>query len=472
MTNILLISLFLCFQNHSLSQNPNPNANLDALIVDEMSTRHFPGASTLIVKNGEIVWVESYGYADIANSILAKDTTVFLLASISKLFTGTAAMQLYQTGTLDIDANINNFLPWPVTIPNFTNDSITARQLMTHTSSIDDNWGVMSSYYGYPDPTISLDDCMEDYFSPLGSNYDASLNFLNFAPGSHYKYSNMGSALNGYLIESSTGIEFDDYCENNLFDVLCMRNTAWHFSDFNPDQVAMPYSFQNGTFNAIGHYGFADYPNGQLRSNVMDLANFMIAFLNDGSLNQNSILSASNINEMMSLQIPTIDSITGLNWYKTLLYHSGGQTMLWGHNGSEQGVSTYLFIDPQNDIGICLLTNGEGDGLYICDALYDHALNMTINNSITPNCNLSLGLSEIASEKDEIILYPIPAKNFINVEVNTTELKKYKILSISGKVIISGSLSGPKARIELPILPSGLYIFQIEDKLPQLMQIN
>ena len=383
---ILLILILTTFQQFSLAQNPNPSPILDAEILNEMSTRNFPGASTIIVKNGEIVWVESYGFADIANSLPVEDTTVFLLASVSKLFTGTAVMQLHESEIIDLDADINNYLPWSVDVPNFANDFITARQLMTHTASIKDNWGVMGSYYGYPDPTISLSSCMENYFQNAGTNYNASDNFLNTAPGSTYKYSNMGSALNGYLVEASTGIPFDNYCDNNLFDKLCMVNTAWHFSDFNPNQVATPHNFQNGNYNAIDHYGFADYPNGQLRSTVMDIGNYMIAFLNGGTLGNNSILSSASVNEMLSSQIPTINSVTGLNWKKTLLYHSGGEMMVWGHSGAEQGVSTYLYIDPQNDIGICLLTNGNGDGLYICDDLYDHALNMTVNNSIIPDC--------------------------------------------------------------------------------------
>ena len=86
------------------------------------------------------------------------------------------------------------------------------------------------------------------------------------------------------LLKLVLGVAFDDYCDNNLFNELCMENTAWHFSDFNPDQVAIPYSYQNGNYTPYNHYGFADYPNGQLRSTILDLGNFMIAFLNGGNL--------------------------------------------------------------------------------------------------------------------------------------------------------------------------------------------
>jgi CubicO group peptidase (beta-lactamase class C family) len=220
------------------------------------------------------------------------------------------------------------------------------------------------------------------------------------------------------------------------------------------------------------HYGFADYPNGQLRSTVLDLGNFMIAYLNGGTLGSNTILNPATVNEMLSPQIPLLDTTQGLNWYRTKLYHSGGETMLWGHGGGEKGVSTNLYLDPQNNIGICVLTNGEGDGLYICDELYDHALNMTVNSSITPNCFPTIGDNELDFHKEEIVIYPNPAKEFIRVETDLTEDTHYNIYSISGKLVLSGIVNSQNKSINLPDLSTGLYIFQLENKSVQLMEIN
>ena len=256
------------------------------------------------------------------------------------------------------------------------------------------------------------------------------------------------------------------------YSIHCVCKYRRHFSDFDPNQVATPHYFQNGNYNAVDHYGFADYPNGQLRSTAMDIGNYMIAFLNGGNLGTNSILSSSSVNEMLSLQIPSIDTVTGLNWHKTKLYHSGGEVMVWGHSGGEQGVSTYLYIDPQNDLGICLLTNGEGEGLYICDALYDHALNMTVNNSIIPDCMLHTDLNELNPRKDEIFIYPNPAKDFIRIKTDLTKAAWYNIFNISGQLILSGKLNSSNAQIKLPQLPAGLYIFHLENKSPQLIEIN
>ena len=398
-----LIVLFMFLQTVScFGQNPNPSVPLDEYIMDEMEAEHFPGVATVIVKNGEIVWLQCYGFADIENGIPVTDSTQFLLASMSKLFTGMATMQLKEDGMLQLNNDINEYLSWPLNHPVQSTTPMTIQQLMTHTSSIKDNWSAMSDYYGYPDPTMSLEACMQDYFTVTGENYNANQNFLSATPGTVFNYSNMASALNGYITEIVSSMPFDDYCDEHIFEPLCMDKTAWHMADLDSNEVARPYSYSNGNFIANPHYGFADYPDGQLRSSITDLANYMIAFLNEGTLGGTAILSPSSVNEMWTQQIPSIESKQGLNWYKELLYHSGGETLLWGHNGGELGVSTDMYVDPESNIGLCVLSNGGGTNLYICDELYDYALSLNPISSIVPECGFT-NIPELYSKDKELI---------------------------------------------------------------------
>ena len=398
-----LILCFILLRTATVfGQNPNPSVPLDEYIMDEMQAEHFPGVATVIVKNGEIVWLKCYGFADIENGIPVTDSTQFLLASMSKLFTGTATMQLKEDGMLQLNNDINEYLPWPLNHPTQSTTPMTIHQLMTHTSSIKDNWSAMSNYYGYPDPTISLEACMQDYFTVTGQNYNANQNFLSAPPGTVFNYSNMATALNGYITEIVSSMPFDDYCDEHIFEPLCMEKTAWHMADLDSNEVARPYSYSNGNFIANPHYGFADYPDGQLRSSITDLANYMIAFLNGGSLGSNAILSPSSVSEMWTPQIPSIESKQGLNWYKELLYHSGGETLLWGHNGGELGVSTDMYVDPESNIGLCVLSNGGGTNLYICDELYDYALSLNPISSIVPECGFT-NIPELYSKDKELI---------------------------------------------------------------------
>lgn len=460
----LIISFFILLKLTSAQVNPNPSSSLDALIQSEMSAENLPGVSTIIVKDGKIVWVESYGYADIENNILVEDTTVFLLASMSKVFTGTAVMQLYENGQIDLDEDINNHLTYTIDVPNFTSDSITFRDLMTHTASIQDNGIFMDTYYDYPDPTITLSDCMYGYFSPSGTDYSASNNFFNNAPGTYYSYSNMGTALDGYLVESATGQAFDHYCNTNIFDPLCMTKTSWFIADFDTNDVARPYQYTGGNYVPYRHYGFADYPDGQLRSNVIDLANFMIAYLDGGNFSGKSILNATSIDEMWTAQIPSLDATQGLNWYQEEVFYNAGANslMLWGHNGGEDGVSTDMYLDPNNNIGICVLTNGEGDALFICDGLYDYAKTVSSINGIDVGCQ-STAIEE--GKEMNLNILPNPSNNgMIRIISNTRYIgERFSIIDVSGKVIYQSVIDNENFELNVSDYSPGVYFFRTNE---------
>lgn len=418
--------------------NPNPNPQLDAFIADEMELERFPGVSAVIVKDGNIVWMQSYGLADVENNVPVTDSTVFSLASISKLFVGTAAMRMQESNTLNLDDDVNTYLPWPLTIPGFSGAPVTIRQLMTHTSSVIDNYDVMDTYYDYPDPSISLGDVLQRYLSASGVDYDPAANFLSAAPGTQFDYSNMATALNAYVIEEAAGAPFDALCKTEIFDRLCMTRTGWHFSDFDSSDVARPYRFQGGNYVAYPHYGFADYPSGQLRTTVVDLANFMMAYLNGGTFGSENLLSPASITAMWTPQVPGLDGDMGLNWYLEELYHSSGTTMLWGHNGGEMGVSTDLYVDPANNIGLCVLTNGEGDAIYICDELYDYALTLSGASGYAPGC-LSTTVQETASrgggERELVKIIDYLGRE-VPLRMNTPLIKVYSDGSIERVMVV------------------------------------
>lgn len=386
MQKIILLFLTFFVSYYAWAQNPNPSTSVDNFILNEMNLEKIPGISTLIVKNGEIVWRESYGMADIANNSPVTENTIFMLASISKLFTGTALMQLAEDGMIDLDDPINNYLPFDIDVPNFPATNITFRMLMTHTASINDNGPVMDTYYSVGDPTISLADLIQRYFDVNGSDYSATGNFTNQQAGTSYFYTNMGTALAGYMVEVVTGMPFDQYCEEHIFQPLAMDDTSWFLAGLDINQVAVPYQWTGSQFQAYDQYGFADYPNGQLRMSILDMANYMVAFLQNGTICGNEILSSSAVNEMLSLQVPSLNQTQGLNWYtEEVNLYAGGSVTLWGHNGGEDGVSTDMYLNPSNGIGVAVLTNGEGDNSFIIEELYDYALTLSSGN--TPDCS-------------------------------------------------------------------------------------
>ena len=107
-----------------------------------MESDNIPGLSVAVVKGEHIVWDKSFGMANIEQNIPVSDTTMFMLASVSKTVTATALMQLWEDDLINLDEDINSYLPFNVVHPDYPNISITPKMLLTHTSGIKDNWNV------------------------------------------------------------------------------------------------------------------------------------------------------------------------------------------------------------------------------------------------------------------------------------------------------------------------------------------
>ena len=455
MRSIIILLVAIIFSLNIIAQNPNPSSIVDSEIANIMNTQHLPGVSTLIVKGGEILWIKSYGYANIDIGTPFTDTTSLMLASVSKVFTGIALMQLYEDGLIGLDDDINNYLPFNVEIPNYESYPITFRMLLTHTSSIQDSYAMYNYYNWSGDPTISLADCIERYFSPTGADYNSADNFLNNQPGTTFEYSNMATALDGYLVEIISGMPFSQYCNQNIFNSLCMDNTHWYLSEYqNLNMIANPHDYYSSQYEVIDHYGFADYPDGMLHSNVSDLANFMITILQDGGFHNDTILSSSTLSDMFTPQVPTLNPTQGLQFYKETFNVSSGSISLWGHRGGEYGINTAMFFDHNNNMGVAILANGENDVTQILKILYDYGL------SPSPS---GIGTHKFLSLYD---VYPNPANNIVTFEADNLNVASHEIIisDITGRQLMLFIKNESKITLDISNLSNGIYIYTIKEK--------
>ena len=349
----ILFFLLVCVSLLSCKQNDNITVesvqDLEDLIEDEMDFQDIPGLAILIFQQDNLLYENYFGKSDISRGKALSGDQPFLIASISKSITATALMQLWEEGKFQLDDPINDHLSFSVNSPHSVT-AITFRMLLNHTSGIADNENVQDGqYYWGQDSPVTLKSFLQDYFTPGGAHYNAQENFHTFQPGSRHEYSNIGSALVGLLVEEISGIDFNTYCKNNIFQPLCMNNTAWKLSELDTNTIVRPYFYDNG-FQPLGHYTFTDYPNGGLRTSARDLSHFLSAF----ALGNESLLKQSTMDEMLKLQAPGIDQTVGLGMYLMDTQHQ-----LWGHDGGEQGVSTTMAFHPGNGIGVIILTNGE-----------------------------------------------------------------------------------------------------------------
>ena len=325
---------------------------LDSEIENLLPELGVPGLQASIVKEGIVQWSKGYGYADFPARIAVDTENSFMLASISKTVTAVALMQLYEQGAFALDEDISPYLPFSVVHPT-SNTAITFRQLLTHTAAIEDNWTIMRLSYSEGDSTTPLSDFLYDYLHPSGAFYSQESNFHEWEPGEQYDYSNIGIALAGYLVESISGMDFSDWCSQHIFVPLQMHNTGWHLADLDIQQVAFPHAQQGENFNVIPHYGYPDYPNGQLRSSAVDMGIFLAMFASGGQYQGTHILEESTVEEMLRIQRNDVN--IGLVWTQ----EEWNEDIFMGHGGADDGVRTKMYFRAEDGLGFVVLMNAR-----------------------------------------------------------------------------------------------------------------
>lgn len=335
---------------------PHYRPDVDAFISGKMADAHVLGLSACIIEQGRVTWAAGYGDADRGLGTSATARTGFSLASVAKVIAAVAIMQLYEEGAFDLDDDVSPYLDFPVRNPDYPDTPISFRMLLTHTSSIRDDWSILDANYCDGDSPIALGEYMEGYLVP-GGDYNTPNCWASRLPGTRYAYSNIGFGLVGHLVEALSGDDFDTWCNEKIFDPLGMDRTRWFLRDLDPAQLAMPYRYNRLTrrYTAAGHYGYPDYPSGQLRAPVLDLAHLFIAVMGDGTWQGVRILDEATLSEMKRVQFPEIEPTQGLCFYTKT---DGGQTYI-GHDGGDVGVATEMFHRPSDDTGVILLGNGE-----------------------------------------------------------------------------------------------------------------
>jgi CubicO group peptidase (beta-lactamase class C family) len=323
---------------------------LDRAVVRLMSTAHIPGVSVALLKRGRLVWSKGYGWADIARRRAVTSATIFMLASISKTVTATAVLQAVQDGYFALDDDVSGIVGFEVRNPRYPGRKITVRMLLEHTSSIRDTTAVWDELYSRGDSPISLRDFLVGYLTPGGAYWHRS-NFYSSAPGKEYHYTSPGVDLAAQCVAASTGMPFDEWCRRRVFEPLGMTHTGWFLRDVPAGLVAVPYEWRPTArrYEQFPQYCYPDYPCGQLRTTATQLARFLSAWARGGELDGRRILESSLVREALRVGRPQINASQGLIWY-----HSGER---FGHSGGDYGVSTDMYYDPGQDVGVIVLAN-------------------------------------------------------------------------------------------------------------------
>lgn len=405
-SQINIITLLLCIMivatayGQHAEQLPLKSTNsIDSVILKKMNDAQLVGLGAAIIVDKKLVWSKGYGYANRENKVPFTTSTVMNIASVSKTITGACLMKAVEQGKLSLDEDINTYLPFMILNPFFPKEKITLRNLATHTSGLNDRFPFYTSdslYVNGKDSQEALGGFLQNYFTS-GGKYYSKENFLNHKPGTFREYSNLGTALAGYIVELRTGKKLNDYSREYLFKPLKMKDTGWFLSGINLKKHANLYQKQaDSSIKRIPLYGLTTYPDGGVRTSVNDLSHFFICLLNDGKFQNRQVLKEKTVQEMLRFQfdnkhkpenIVPAELNSGIFWSTKM----GGKRI--GHNGSDFGVRTFMLSDLKKEVAVIMFINtsllekDEAKFFDIYNELYQYGVQMRNSSHIRSNGN-------------------------------------------------------------------------------------
>ena len=320
---------------------PQKIAAIRGLVTAAMTKYGAPGASFAVGLDGEVVWAEGFGYADLENRVRATADTAYRTASIGKAMTATAAMRLAQDGALDLNAPIQKYCPrfpvkpWP----------ITARDLISHTSGI--------RHYGGPNEEAEL------YNTRHYDNASDALDIfkddpLKQQPGADYLYSTWGYVTLGCVLEGASHEAFRPFMKRMIFDPAGMAHTR----DDDPRAIipnrARGYVLEGGVLKVSRAVDMSSkLAAGGWITTAPDLVRFMNASM------AGALVSQATLNAMLTpYSLPnhggTIDGF-GMGW--ALVDYHGARAGYYG--GGTPQVSGLIFFDPKSRVAVSGVFNLE-----------------------------------------------------------------------------------------------------------------
>ncbi len=314
---------------HSAGVSAERLARIDHLFEKAIEDGDLPGIVALMARNGKIVYHKAFGMADNQSGRVLKKDDIFRIASQTKAITSTAVMMLWEEGRFRLDDPVSRYIPEfknPRVLATFdfndtsyttvpANGEITIRQLLTHTSGIgygiidgDPRFRMIYQKAGITDLFTTEDISIEENVRRL-----AALP-LHHHPGEKYTYGE-GIDVLGYLIEVLSGMPFDRFLREHLFDPLGMNDT-WFYLPAGKAHRLVPVqkkSESGGWVHYRSDYYDPNYPvkgarrffsgGAGLSSTARDYATFLQMYLNEGELNGIRILSRTTVRFMMANHI-------------------------------------------------------------------------------------------------------------------------------------------------------------------------
>src|SRR6056297_64666 len=334
-------------------------AHLDIRIPAIMEDYKIPGLAIALIQDGEPVWRQAYGYADIGAGRKMTTDSYYRTESISKSVTAWGVMKLVEEDRIELDAPVQRYIDtWEIPETEFAEEGVTLRRLLSCSSGMP--LGTIGQYYS---PTAEDIPSLKDILSK-----DA---VLFREPGSAFFYSNTGFNILELLIEEVTGRDFAVYMKEEILGPLGMEEAGFEWSENFDPPVAKGYGMRE---EAIPVYVYPDKAAGGLFATLDGVARFASAGMTEFTTRYRDVLDPGTIEEMYSPYMSMSGYYTfvfdgyGLGHFIECLTGenagSGGRdtdgfTKVVSHGGQGTGWMTDFHFIPERGDGIVILSNSQ-----------------------------------------------------------------------------------------------------------------
>jgi CubicO group peptidase (beta-lactamase class C family) len=320
-----------------------------AWIESQLAYSGLPALSAGILHDQELVWARGFGLASLERREPATPDTLYRIASITKLFTATALLQLRDAGKLRLDDPLAAHLPWFGIQPAQADaPAITIRHLLTHAAGL---------------PREAPFPYWADGRFPTGAEIRESVGRQRavLPPDVRWKYSNLGLTLAGEVVAAASGQPYAAYVRERILEPLGMRDTLVESPPPDHPGLAAGYTRRLPGREARERAPHTDtrglIPAANITTSVRDLARFAMLQLRDGPAGGAQILRGSTLREMQRIHwlAPDWKAGWGLGFH---VWREEGRTFV-GHGGRLRGYRTVLQLCPAERVGVIIMTNAD-----------------------------------------------------------------------------------------------------------------
>jgi CubicO group peptidase (beta-lactamase class C family) len=315
-------------------------SDLDS-IMNEIST---PGATAAIVSADSVIWIGTFGFANIETGEPVTENTHFCIGSCTKSFTGLGFLKLLEEGRIDLNTPVREIVP-EIEIDNLWADTHPVRvvHLLEHTAGFDDSH---PNWFYFEGPVLSLRRALEE---------KAHLRRVRWPPGTRFSYSSAGFVLAGYILEKVSGQRYEDYLKRILLEPMGMTTSTVGSSEECRRLLAAGYDRNTKPFPVWYDY---DEPAGAMNSSIKEMALFVQFLLNRGTVGNAQIIR-DDLFDMIGNPRSTLAAEAGLESGYSFgigTSYRGGAKWL-SHGGAVPGFLAEYSLSLDDGLGYVVLQN-------------------------------------------------------------------------------------------------------------------